>query len=173
MSGTDNYYNHYIYAGWQHWGMGIGNPLVMSPIYNDDGEIVFKSNRLQGHHLGIMGTPCADLQYRILLSFTRNWGTYSLPFYEIKKNGNALIELTYTPHQLKGWETLFLFLPDNLSSHIHQTSANGLRNNVRNKDGLSILLEHTRSERSSSYLNGFHRHLSVPLLVCYYLHRLG
>ncbi|MDE5796535.1 MAG: capsule assembly Wzi family protein, partial [Muribaculaceae bacterium] len=26
VSGRDNYYNHYIYAGWQHWGMGIGNP---------------------------------------------------------------------------------------------------------------------------------------------------
>ena len=23
VSGTDNYYNHGIYTGWQHWGMGI------------------------------------------------------------------------------------------------------------------------------------------------------
>ena len=84
--------------------MGIGNPLVMSPIYNNDGDIVFKSNRMQGHHFGIMGNPCADLQYRILLSVTRNWGTYALPFYEIKKNGNALAELKYMPHQLKGWD---------------------------------------------------------------------
>ena len=104
VSGTDNYYNHGIYTGWQHWGMGIGNPLVMSPIYNDDGEIVFKSNRSQGHHFGVMGNPVNDLRYRILFSFTRNWGTYSLPFYEIKKNGNVLMELTYTPHQLKGWD---------------------------------------------------------------------
>ncbi|MFR5211225.1 MAG: hypothetical protein ACLTF4_02795, partial [Parabacteroides goldsteinii] len=93
-----------IYTGWQHWGLGIGNPLVMSPIYNTDGDISFKSSRMQGHHFGIMGTPCADLQYRVLLSVTRNWGTYGVPFYEIKKNGNALVELTYTPHQLKGWD---------------------------------------------------------------------
>ena len=104
VSGADNYYNHSIYTGWQHWGMGIGNPLVMSPIYNTDGDISFKSSRMQGHHFGIMGTPCADLQYRVLLSVTRNWGTYGVPFYEIKKNGNALVELTYTPHQLKGWD---------------------------------------------------------------------
>ena len=59
---------------------------------------------MQGHHFGIMGTPINDLQYRILFSVTRNWGTYALPFYEIKKNGNALAEITYTPHQLHGWD---------------------------------------------------------------------
>ena len=104
VSGSDNYYNHGIYTGWQHWGMGIGNPLVMSPVYNEDGDISFKSSRMQGHHFGIIGNLCGDLQYRILLSVTRNWGTYNLPFYEIKKNGNALAELKYTPHTLEGWD---------------------------------------------------------------------
>ena len=47
-------------------------PLVMSPIYNNDGDIVFKSNRMQGHHFGIMGNPCADLQYRILYLLPAN-----------------------------------------------------------------------------------------------------
>ena len=32
VSGRDNYYNHSIYPGWQHWGMGIGNPS-QSPHY--------------------------------------------------------------------------------------------------------------------------------------------
>ena len=31
ISGADNYYNHYIYSGWQHWGMGIGNLLSCLP----------------------------------------------------------------------------------------------------------------------------------------------
>lgn len=104
VSGKDNYYNHGIYTGWQHWGMGIGNPLIVSPIYNENGSISFLSNRMQGHHFGIMGNPCADLRYRVLLSVSRNWGTYNLPFYEIKKSGNALFELKYVPHQLKGWD---------------------------------------------------------------------
>lgn len=103
VSGTDDYYNHYIYTGWQHNGMGIGNPLVISPIYNTDGDINFKSSRMQGHHVGWMGHPIHELRYRILLSFTRNWGTYAVPFYEIKKNANALAEVTYTPRKLKGW----------------------------------------------------------------------
>lgn len=104
VSATDDYYNHYIYTGWQHWGQAIGNPLIMSPIYNTDGSIQFKSNRVKAHHFGIMGQPHEDWKYRLLISFSRNWGTYSVPFYEIEKSGNAMIEVTYQPHQWAGWE---------------------------------------------------------------------
>lgn len=104
VSGRDNYYNHGIYTGWQHWGMGIGNPLLVSPIYNEDGTISFKSNRVKGHHVGIMGNPSADWRYRVLLSLTRHWGTYSLPLPEVIRSGNALVEVTYAPHRLKGWD---------------------------------------------------------------------
>lgn len=103
ISAVDNYYNHYIYTGWQHWGMGIGNPLLVAPLYNNDGSISFKSNRVKGHHLGFMGQPTEELGYRVLLSYTRNWGTYSDPFYDIKKNINGLFEIAYQPYQLKGW----------------------------------------------------------------------
>lgn len=38
LSGTDDYYNHGTFTGWQHWGQVIGNPLYRSPIYNDNGK---------------------------------------------------------------------------------------------------------------------------------------
>lgn len=28
ISGQDNYYNHNMYAGWQHWGQALGNPYL-------------------------------------------------------------------------------------------------------------------------------------------------
>lgn len=93
VSGRDDYYNHYIYTGWQHWGMGIGNPLIISPIYNRDGMIEFKHNRVKGHHLGFEGSPLSWLRYRVLLSYTRSWGTYGTPLPEIEKNANALFEV--------------------------------------------------------------------------------
>lgn len=31
ISARDNYYNHGLYTGWQHWGQAIGNPLFTSP----------------------------------------------------------------------------------------------------------------------------------------------
>lgn len=109
VSGVDNYYNHGIYTGWQHWGMGIGNPLIISPIYNRAGDISFRSNRVIGHHFGIAGNPLSELSYRILFSFTRNWGTYSVPFHNVENNYNGLLELTYSPKWLEGFSSTVSF----------------------------------------------------------------
>ncbi len=102
-SSFDNYYNHSIYTGWQHWGMGLGNPLLTSPIYNTDGQIYFYNNRVFAHHFGITGNPTSELSYRMLLSLTRNFGTYFLPYEKMKRQTYGLAELTYTPAKLKGW----------------------------------------------------------------------
>ncbi len=53
ISGKDNYYNHYVYTGWQHWGQVMGNPLYLSPLYNTDGRIEVKNNRRYGYHQGL------------------------------------------------------------------------------------------------------------------------
>lgn len=101
VSGTDNYYNHGIYTGWQHWGMGIGNPLIISPIYNRDGSIFFRSNRLIGHHIGFEGQPLEELGYRVLMSYTRNWGTYGTPLPDVQNLYSGMLEVTYTPKWLE------------------------------------------------------------------------
>ena len=76
ISARDNYYNHNIYTGWQHWGQAIGNSLLTSPIYNQDGSIEFKNNRILAHHVGFSGQPVQDINYKVLVSHSRNWGTY-------------------------------------------------------------------------------------------------
>lgn len=104
ISAIDDYYNHSIYSGWQHWGMGIGNPLLVSPLYSDNGLIIFKSNRMTAHHLGISGQPSTAWKYRILFSYANHWGTYFDPLPEKQKNINALAEVTYSPQRkLDGW----------------------------------------------------------------------
>lgn len=103
ISGRDNYYNHSVYTGWQHWGMGIGNPLLISPIYNANKEIWFETTRIIGYHLGIGGNPTSSTDYRILLSYTDNWGTYFRPYPHIMSNFNALVEVNWFPKKLKGW----------------------------------------------------------------------
>lgn len=103
VSGKDNYYNHHLYSGWQHWGMGLGNPLLISPIYNSSGEMYFRHNRIKGHHFGLSGNPTDELHYRILMSLTRSWGTYDSPLPNIERNFNAMVEMTYSPRRLAGW----------------------------------------------------------------------
>lgn len=103
VSGRDNYYSHSIYTGWQHWGMGIGNPLMLSPVYNRNHFIKFMDTRIIAHHFGIAGNPTTDISYRLLLSFSQNWGTYQYPYEEVLNNFNGLMEVIWKPKELKGW----------------------------------------------------------------------
>lgn len=103
VSAKDNYYNHYIYQAWQHWGMAMGNPLFTGPVYNKDGRIMFANNRINAHHLGISGTPGKEWAYRLLLTYSRNWGTYDNPFDDVKKQFSSLLEVTYSPVKWNGW----------------------------------------------------------------------
>lgn len=99
MDGVDNYYNHGIYPGWHHWGMGIGNPLIVSPQYNTDGNLAFKSNRLISHNVGINGTfgKRFPFAYRLQYTYSKNWGTYLNPFRQ-KTNTNSLLgEIVFAP----------------------------------------------------------------------------
>ena len=102
-SGNDNYYNHGIYNAWQHYGLAIGNPLLLGPIYNKDGSISFKSNRMKAFHIGLKGEPTNQIIWRILLTNSRYWGTYSNPLNEIKKQFYSLFEIAYSPYNLKNW----------------------------------------------------------------------
>ncbi len=95
ISGTDNYYNHNLYAGWQHWGQAIGNPLYMSPLYEDNGSLVFTGNRLRAHHFGFTGSPCEGLRYRVLYTHERNLGTYSAPYDCARTSHSLLCEADY------------------------------------------------------------------------------
>lgn len=102
-TGKDNYYNHNLYTGWQHWGVGMGNPLFLPPICNSDHTIRFKDNRLRALHIGLDGNPTEDLSWRIMASFTRNWGTYSIPYPDVVNQQYYLAELSYRPQCLPGW----------------------------------------------------------------------
>ena len=103
VSAGDNYYNNGGYQAWQHWGYGMGNPLLPGPIYNQDGKITFKSNRVRSHHVGIEGNPATEWNYRVLVSFARHWGTYFVPLDKQRKQFSSLYEVTYTPQWTKGW----------------------------------------------------------------------
>lgn len=107
VSGTDNYYNHFLYTGWQNWGMGIGNPLSVSPLFNADGTLNFRHTRIEGHHLGLCGDPCSSVQWRMLMSLTRSWGTYQQVQDQLRHDFSAMLEVTWRPQSLKGWRATF------------------------------------------------------------------
>lgn len=103
VSGGDDYYNHYIYQAWQHFGQGIGNPLLPGPNYNKDSSITFKSSRMKGQHIGISGNPTSEWKWRLIASYIRYWGTYSIPLDKVRKQFYSMAETTYQPKYAKGW----------------------------------------------------------------------
>lgn len=118
FAGKDNYYNHNLYSGWQHWGMAIGSPLITSPVYNANSPAIteisgtdaganrlyFYNNRIAAWHLGLNGNPCDEVAWRMLCTFTSNWGTYDGPFNDVIHECHWLGEATYTPQKFPGWQ---------------------------------------------------------------------
>ena len=106
LGGQDNFYNHSLYTGWQHWGQVIGNPLYLSPIYNDDQSIEVKNNRSTAFHVGFCGDPIPGLHYRFLGTYVKGFGTYDVPYADPRKTFSMLAEATYSfpaTSRLKGW----------------------------------------------------------------------
>lgn len=103
VSGRDNYYNHSLYGGWQHWGQAIGNPLLGSPIYNTNGVISFPYNRIKAHHFGLQGQPVAGLDYRLRVSYVRSWGSYGSPLPNVAHMVSAALQVGWRPARLNGW----------------------------------------------------------------------
>lgn len=135
ISAADNYYNHYIYNGWQHWGQAIGNPLYTSPLYNANGQLTFMSNRFKAYHIGLSGTPISQLSYRLLYSYQESWGTYANPFTDKKYNSNLLVELGYSPRRIGRLNT----------AGVSVSAAYGMSRGdlTGNTDGLQITLRKT------------------------------
>ena len=102
IGGIDNYYNHHLYTGWQHWGQAIGNPLYTSPIYNTDGRIEFKNNRFVAYHIGISGQPSKNIAYRILSTWQKGYGTYKQPYPNPKHGFYCMGEVSCK--MSKGWD---------------------------------------------------------------------
>jgi hypothetical protein len=66
---------------------------------------MFYNNRMKGWHVGLSGDPSAQWHWRILASFTRNWGIYALPFDDMLRQTYLLAEGRFSPtRRAKGWD---------------------------------------------------------------------
>lgn len=86
--GRSDYYNNSSYRqGWTHFGRTIGNPL-MSP----------DNNRVRTHFAGVAGN-IYGYEYRLIASYTRNWGTYRAP----KMSQNTALMIEVKKHVEQAW----------------------------------------------------------------------
>ena len=104
MSGGDNYYTNGQYLGWQSFGASLGHPLLFGPEYNSDGTNRIRGSRVKAQHIGLKGSPAKDWKWRLMMTFSRNWGSYGEPFDDVKHQFCSMAEVNYSPTRLKFWD---------------------------------------------------------------------
>ena len=103
-SGADDYYNNYIYNGYQSRGMSIGSPFVKSPLYNYDGYMRYRDNVIRGFHAAITGWLHEDWRYRLLGSYRKAWGTPIIPRAGSVDDFSMALSIQYHPgYKYLGW----------------------------------------------------------------------
>lgn len=98
--GADDYYFNAEYNSYANYGMAIGTPFMVSPIYNTDGFLHFAANRVRGFHLGVSGQVSNEISYRLLGGYRRAWGSGHVPFLAPKDDTSFMLEAAYTPEKL-------------------------------------------------------------------------
>lgn len=101
VTGVDEYYNHGFYDGYAYYGMTQGNALIPSPIYNKDGYLAYRDNRIKAWHLGVNGEITDRLSYLVKGSYREGWGTYYTPLQPKHHSFDAMFQGTY---QLGPWQ---------------------------------------------------------------------
>ena len=84
-----------------NFGMSQGTSFIPGTIYNKDGQLQVRHNRIRGFHLGVAGNIIPRLQYRLLFSYRKSWGTYSSPLLETVDDTSFMIEGKYNFKQVK------------------------------------------------------------------------
>jgi len=106
ISANDAYYNHHVYGSWQHGGFVMGNPIILSPMYNEymgmKGMLHNYFNRVNAHHVGIKGEPFDRLSWRVLYTYEKNLGAYDRPVKDPLEGHFLLLEACYKPKKLRG-----------------------------------------------------------------------
>lgn len=103
QSGGDNYFNNFEYLGWQHFGQSMGLSFIPGPQYNANHKNYIYSSRIRANHFGFKGNPLPGLNWRMLFSAVRHFGTYAYPLDKERKQFSSLYEITYSPRKFTGW----------------------------------------------------------------------
>lgn len=85
--GVDNYFsNSYYRSSWTHHGRVIGDPLFLPKgVHSGDWSSALlnygiENNRVKSHHIGISGKLFRKYPYKLMLTFSNNYGTYYTPY---------------------------------------------------------------------------------------------
>lgn len=101
-TGADDYYNNFMYNGWENYGMSIGTPFIPGTVYNRNGYLRVTDNRIRGFQIGLSGNGVKGLEYRLLVSHRTSWGTPMIPSASRRHDFSLLLEAKYSFERVPG-----------------------------------------------------------------------
>ena len=103
LTGGDNYYNNDFYGPYSNYGMSIGSPFVLSPLYNLNGLPGFEHNRARGVHVALEGYMGSELSYIAKFSYQKAGGTGRIPSIILLSDTSLMFGLRWMPtYKLRG-----------------------------------------------------------------------
>ncbi len=99
-TGGDDYYNNETYGGYSNYGMSLGSPVLLSPIYNSNGYSGFAHCRARGVHFAIKGCIGDDLDYTVKYSWQQAWGTGRIPTTYSLIDNSVMVAASWRARQL-------------------------------------------------------------------------
>lgn len=94
LGGCDNYFNNGEYAnGWTYYGLVVGSPFMTAGLSGKLIKVI--NNRIIGHHIGIKGMAWQTTPYKLLLSYSKNYGTYGNKFNKDQFSGALEVTLPF------------------------------------------------------------------------------
>ena len=98
FDGVSLYFNHNFYnSGFTYFGRVIGVPFFSPVITNEDGIVTIIANdRIKAFHFGSDGNLAGNLKWKLLLSYSLNYGTYLSEYDNVRKQFSGLAGFEYT-----------------------------------------------------------------------------
>lgn len=104
-SGSDDYYNNGFYGAYTNYGLSIGSPFLVAPLYNRDGMLSYLHNRARGFHAGIEGNPTDRIFYRLMVGYSIAGGSGWIPAFRKNHSTSGMIEGRIQPvRNIPGFE---------------------------------------------------------------------
>jgi hypothetical protein len=84
--GRDSYYNNGMYyKGLSYYGNALGSSLLLTkdrvlninPDFDASYDLFFVNTRLSAHHFGFLGNITKKVDYKLIITYTNNLGTYA------------------------------------------------------------------------------------------------
>lgn len=102
ITGGDNYYNNDFYGPYSNYGMSIGSPFVVSPLYNLNGSPGYIHNRARGFHAAAEGCISDSWQYKAMVSYQKAGGSGRIPAPELLHDTSAMIQMQWRAARVSG-----------------------------------------------------------------------